>query len=347
MQTDRDALTVRRRVEAALSQEIDPCLDRDLVTARAIQGIVADERGIRVAVGLGFPAELYKARLAPRITGRLAALREDDKIQVDVSWRIGAYTTQSGTPALSGVKNVVAVASPQGGVGKSTVAAHLALGLAREGAAVGLLDADLYSPTQPYLLGLEEVRQHRQGDCPVPLASRGVRCMSAGFIGSADSPRLWRGPLAAQTLAYLARHTAWGELDYLIVDLPPGAGEVHQALVEHVAVAGAVLVTAGDDRSAREAVRGVRMFDKLGIPVLGAVENFSAGTHAPRAGLETELLATLPRDERIAAGLDIAPESLGGWLALRIAARLSLQRRDFNRGLPQISVRKEEPAPGA
>jgi ATP-binding protein involved in chromosome partitioning len=211
---------------------------------------------------------------------------------VVVDWQVATQGVQGSLAPLPGIRNVIAVASGKGGVGKSTMAANLALALALEGARVGVLDADIYGPSQPRMLGLQGERPvSRDGKRLEPLEAHGVKVMSIGFLIEEEQPMVWRGPMVTQALTQLLSDTNWGELDYLVVDMPPGTGDIQLTLSQRVPVSGAVIVTTPQDIALLDARKGLRMFQKVQIPVLGVIENMS--THVcSRCGHEEPIFGT-------------------------------------------------------
>jgi ATP-binding protein involved in chromosome partitioning len=303
-------------LEQALGSYVDPLLGCTLQSAGVTREVQVQGRQARVRMELGFPAAGYRDRLAADLRRHLAALRPDLAVEVAVDWRIVPQAVQKSLQPLPGVKNIIAVASGKGGVGKSTVAVNLALALQAEGARAGILDADVYGPSQPLMLGSRERPTSPDGRRMHPIRAHGLQAMSLGFLMASDAqPAIWRGPMATQALWQLLSETVWEELDYLVVDMPPGTGDIQLSLSQKVPVAGSVVVTTPQDVALLDARKGLEMFRKVGIPVLGIVENMS--THvctqcgheeaifgagggerlAHEAG--TELLGQIPLDIRI------------------------------------------------
>ncbi|HEU4601745.1 MAG TPA: Mrp/NBP35 family ATP-binding protein, partial [Steroidobacteraceae bacterium] len=249
---------------------VEPYLGRPL--GEAVKSVAVDRDRVTVSVELPFPAAHYGNELAQALQGQLAAAAAGRSISVDVRWRVQSHTAQRNLKPVQGVRNIIAVASGKGGVGKSTTAANLALGLAYDGAAVGLLDADIYGPSQPLMMGLPNDRPTSpdQRTMIAPVAY-GVRVMSIGFLIDSEQPMVWRGPMVTQALVQLLETTRWGELDYLIVDMPPGTGDTQLTLSQRVPVSGAVIVSTPQDIALLDARKGLRMFQKVEVPVLGIV----------------------------------------------------------------------------
>ena len=354
----------RDKVEAALRSFVEPALGSDLISAKAVKDIVLEADAIRVQVELGFPAERYKdefgAALAAHLGEALAV-----SVEIAVSWRVTAHAVQQGLKPLPGVRNIVAVASGKGGVGKSTVAANLALALAAEGARVGVLDADIYGPSQPRMLGISGRPVSADGKRLAPMIGHGLQCMSIGFLIDEEQPMVWRGPMVTQALTQLLNDTEWQDLDFLIVDMPPGTGDIQLTLAQRVPVSGAVIVTTPQDIALLDARKGLQMFRKVSIEVLGVVENMSTHIctkcgheeHVFGAGggerlaqqYDAPFLGSLPLDVRIREQADagrptVVAEPDGQIaaayraIARRMAARLALKAKDFAHKFPKIVV---------
>jgi ATP-binding protein involved in chromosome partitioning len=265
----------RTDVETALKGYVDPYLQQDLVTAKCIKRIKTDEGGIEIDVELGFPARAIRMRSLPHCSIVLAALPSGADSVIKVESKIISHEVQKGLKPLPGVKNIIAVASGKGGVGKSTTAVNLALALSVDGAKVGLLDADIYGPSQPRMLGSNQRPESPDGKTLLPVISHGIQSMSIGYLIEEETPMVWRGPMVTQALEQLLRDTRWQDLDYLIIDLPPGTGDTQLTLSQKVPVSGAIVVTTPQDIALLDARKGLKMFEKVEVPVLGIVENMS------------------------------------------------------------------------
>ncbi|HLT91714.1 MAG TPA: iron-sulfur cluster carrier protein ApbC [Woeseiaceae bacterium] len=328
----------------------------------------ADVEGqvVRVAIELGFPFETVRGALEAELAELARRVAGVENVEVELASRIAVHGVQPTLKPLPDVSNVIAVASGKGGVGKSTTAVNLAAALARDGAAVGVLDADIYGPSQPMMLGLTGRRPTSpDGKTMTPLEAHGLKVMSIGFLIDADQPMAWRGPMVTQALTQLIQQTAWGSLDYLFVDMPPGTGDIQLTLSQRVPVSGAVIVTTPQDIALLDARKGLQMFRKVSVPVLGIVENMSThvcsncgfeepvfgsgGGERMAAEYDVELLGQLPLDRRIREQTDGGTPSViaepGGSVALayqrtarRMAARLAMQGRDYSRRFPDIVV---------
>jgi len=356
--------------EAALRSAIEtytePYLGIDLASAGMVKSIELDGERAVIAVELGFPAAHYGAELTEVLRQRALGIKGVREADVRVDWRIASYTAQRNLKPIQGIRNILVVASGKGGVGKSTTAANLALALAYDGASVGLLDADIYGPSQPQMMGLGDERPTStdQRSMVAPVAY-GVKVMSIGFLVDAEQPMIWRGPMVTQALVQLLETTRWGELDYLVVDMPPGTGDTQLTLSQRVPVSGAVIVTTPQDIALLDARKGLRMFEKVNVPVLGIVENMS--THVcSKCGHEEHifgsgggrrmaqqygvaLLGELPLDIRIRQQADggkptvaTEPNSALGRayidFARRTTAHLALAARAGGTAFPTIAV---------
>src|SRR6516165_2022720 len=263
-------------VRDALEAYVDPYLGETLGTARAVRDVRATGSGVLAQVVLGFPTGGYERELAAALNGQLAAAGIAVPLTLELQSDIRSHAVQRNLKPLGDIRNVVAVASGKGGVGKSTVAVNLALAWAAQGARVGILDADIYGPSQPLMLGLTGQRPTSpDGKQLRPLESHGVRAMSIGFLVDAEQPMVWRGPMVTQALTQLLSETQWGELDYLVVDMPPGTGDIQLTLAQRVPVAGALIVTTPQDIALADARKGLKMFEKVSVPVVGVVENMA------------------------------------------------------------------------
>jgi ATP-binding protein involved in chromosome partitioning len=262
-------------VKTALSHVMDPNTGKDLNSSKSARNIQLDGSDVTFDVELGYPA---KSQIDGIRKAAIAAVRNVPgvgNVSVNVYSKIVAHSAQRGVKLMSNVKNIIAVASGKGGVGKSTTTVNLALALAAEGAQVGILDADIYGPSQPMMMGISGRPETVDGKTMEPLENYGLQVSSIGFMIDPDEPMVWRGPIVTQALQQLLEQTNWRDLDYLIVDMPPGTGDIQLTLSQKVPVTGAVIVTTPQDIALLDARKGLKMFEKVGIPILGIVENMS------------------------------------------------------------------------
>ncbi|MGL1835019.1 iron-sulfur cluster carrier protein ApbC [Rhodocyclaceae bacterium SMB388] len=263
-------------VSDALKTVIDPNTGKDFVSTRCIKDLELRDDRVRFTVELGYPARTQVEQIRALCVSAVSALAGAAQVEVEVRSVIVAHAVQQGVKLLPGVKNIIAVASGKGGVGKSTTAANLALALASEGATVGILDADIYGPSQPQMLGIGDKKpESYDGKRMEPLEAHGLQAMSIGFLVDVETPMVWRGPMATQALTQLLKETNWHDLDYLIIDMPPGTGDIQLTLSQTVPVTGAVIVTTPQDIALLDARKGLKMFEKVGVPIVGIVENMS------------------------------------------------------------------------
>ena len=353
------------QIEAAIKEYIDPYLEKDLISAGAVKDTAVDGDKVKVKVVLGYPAFGYVDKLSEQLKSRIEKIDGITSVDIDVSWDIASHSVQGGMNPLEGIKNVIAVASGKGGVGKSTTAVNLALALQQEGARVGVLDADIYGPSVPRMLGIDGKPESTDGKSLEPMGGHGLQAMSIGFMIDEETPMIWRGPMVTQALEQLLRDTRWKSLDYLVIDLPPGTGDVQLTLAQKVPVSGAVIVTTPQDIALLDARKGLKMFEKVEVPVLGVVENMSIHIcsqcgHAEhifgQGGGEkmcdqhnVDFLGALPLDISIRENADGGHPSVADDpnsktseiyrdIARRTAAKLSLKAKDFSAKFPNIVI---------
>ncbi len=263
------------QVQSCLKGVIDPNTGVDFVAAKAVKKIAVEGDDVTVDVQIGYPAKSQHPALRKLLQDAIGALPGAARVTVNLTQKITSHAVQRGVKLVTGVKNIVAVASGKGGVGKSTTAVNLALALAAEGANVGVLDADIYGPSQPTMLGITGRPESKDGKTLEPLEGYGLQAMSIGFLIDVDTPMVWRGPMVTQALEQLLKDTRWRDLDYLIVDMPPGTGDIQLTLSQKVPVTGALIVTTPQDIALLDARKGLKMFEKVGVPIVGIVENMS------------------------------------------------------------------------
>ena len=355
----------RAEIESALKQFQDPNTGSDLVSANSVRDITIDGDAVSVEIVLGYPARSWGDELAAAVRSELTQLEGVKTVEVKVSWDILSHTVQKGVKPLEGVKNMIAVASGKGGVGKSTVAVNLALALSAEGARVGILDADIYGPSQPRMLGITGKPESRDGKSMEPLTRYGLQAMSIGFLIDEETPMIWRGPMVTQALEQMLKETHWDNLDYLVIDLPPGTGDTQLTLAQRVPVTGSVIVTTPQDIALLDARKAYKMFEKVEIPVLGVVENMS--THiCSQCGFEEHVfgegggrrlaeqygvpfLGDLPLDMQIRVDADGGKPSVVSnpdgrvaqsykTIARRVAGAIATRKKDYSAKFPSIVV---------
>ena len=262
-------------VQSTLKVCIDPNTGKDFVSGKSARNIKINGNDVSVDIVLGYPAKSVMPEIQKLVAEALLALDGIGRVTVNVSSKIVAHKAQQGVSLLPNVKNIIAVASGKGGVGKSTTSVNLALALAAEGATVGLLDADIYGPSQPQMLGISGRPESADGKSMEPMQAHGIQAMSIGFLIDNDTPMVWRGPMVTGALEQLLRETNWHDLDYLVIDLPPGTGDIQLTLAQKIPVTGAIIVTTPQDIALLDARKGLKMFEKVNIPILGIVENMS------------------------------------------------------------------------
>ena len=262
-------------VRGALSQVIDPNTDKDFISSKSAKNIQIDGADVQLDIELGYPAKSQIDELRERAVKAIQAIPGVGKVTINVSVKIVAHAVQRGVKLMPNVRNIIAVASGKGGVGKSTTAVNLALALAAEGASVGLLDADIYGPSQPMMMGVTGKPDSHDGKTMEPLENYGVQVASIGFMIDPDQPMVWRGPMVTQALQQLLELTNWRDLDYLVVDMPPGTGDIQLTLSQKVPVTGAVIVTTPQDIALLDARKGLKMFENVWIQILCIIENMS------------------------------------------------------------------------
>jgi ATP-binding protein involved in chromosome partitioning len=355
----------RADVENLLRTFIDPNTDTDLVTQKSIKQISIDGADVRLSLELGYPAKRYAEQFKEAVMAHLQSISGIGSITIDVSVNIISHAVQQGLKPIPQVKNIIAVASGKGGVGKSTTAVNLALALAAEGANVGILDADIYGPSIPTMLGISGFPASEDGKTMQPKLSFGLQTNSIGFLVDQNQPMIWRGPMVTSALQQLLKETQWSELDYLVIDLPPGTGDIQLTMSQQIPVSGAVIVTTPQDIALLDAQRGLGMFEKVNVPVLGIVENMSihicsqCGHEEPIFGSgggvamaeknKVPLLGSLPLDISIRQFADSGrpivvsdpdgrPATIYREIARKAAGRLAIRAKDFSSRFPNIVI---------
>jgi len=351
-------------VQDALRTLVDPNTGRDFVATRSVKNVKVSGSDVALDIELGYPGKSQHEPIRRQVIQALKSAGAGN-VTVKVGSKVVAHAVQRGVKLVPGIKNIIAVASGKGGVGKSTTAVNLALALSAEGASVGMLDADIYGPSQPTMLGIAGRPESKDGKRIEPMQGHGLQASSIGFLIDVDTPMVWRGPMVTQALEQLLKDTNWRELDYLVVDLPPGTGDIQLTLAQKVPVTGAIIVTTPQDIALIDARKGLKMFEKVGIPILGVVENMSfhlcpqcgheshifgqGGAERMARDYKTELLGQLPLDESIQQQADsgrptVVSEPDGNIaeiykrIARRVAVKIAESQRDMTSKFPNIVV---------
>ena len=352
----------------ALQTVLDPNTGEDFVTTKALKNLQVQDNDVSFDVELGYPAKSQFPALRKTLIAAAKGVAGVENVSVNVSSRITAHAVQRGVQLLPNVKNIIAVASGKGGVGKSTTAVNLALALAAEGASVGILDADIYGPSQPMMMGIEGRPESADGQTMEPLENYGVQVISIGFLIDRDEAMIWRGPMATQALEQLLRQTNWKDLDYLIIDMPPGTGDIQLTLSQRVPMTGAVIVTTPQDIALLDARKGIKMFEKVGVPILGIVENMAVhvcsncghvehifgaeGGKNMAAEFGMDYLGALPLNMQIRVQADSGRptvvadpdgEVAGIYMAVarKVAITVAAKAKDFSSKFPTIKISKD------
>ena len=351
----------------ALKSVIDPNTERDFVTGRQLRNLRIDGGDIAFDVELGYPGKSQHPALRKALIAAARTLPGVQNVSVNMTTKIVTHAVQRGVQLLPKVKNIIAVASGKGGVGKSTTSVNLALALAAEGASVGILDADIYGPSQPMMMGVEGRPESSDGTTMEALENYGVQVMSIGFLIDADQAMIWRGPMATQALEQLLRQTNWRELDYLVIDMPPGTGDIALTLSQKVPLTGAIIVTTPQDIALLDAKKGLKMFEKVGVPILGIVENMAVhvcsncghaehifgadGGKKMAAEYKVDYLGALPlamsiREQAdsgrptVVADPDGEIAAIYKAVARTVAVKIAQKAKDFSAKFPTITVSK-------
>jgi ATP-binding protein involved in chromosome partitioning len=353
------------QVQTALKEITDPNTKKDFLATKSARNIKVSGSDVSLDIELGYPAKTQIELIRKMVQAKLGDIPGIGKVTVNVASKIVSHSVQRGVKLIPEVKNIIAVASGKGGVGKSTTAVNLALALAAEGAKVGILDADIYGPSQPMMLGITGRPESLDGKTLEPMMGHGLQAISIGFMIDVDTPMVWRGPMVTQALEQLLKDTHWQGVDYLVVDLPPGTGDIQLTLAQKVPVTGAVIVTTPQDIALIDARKGLKMFEKVGIPIIGIVENMSThicsncgheehifgagGAEKMCKDYKAEFLGALPLDIHIREQTDSGKPTVVAdpdgrsaeiyrRIARRVAVKISEQAKDMTSKFPNIVI---------
>lgn len=357
----------KQAVLNALQTVLDPNTGKDFLSSKALKNLQISGGDVAFDVELGYPAKSQIPAIRKSLIAAARGVAGVENVSVNVAVKIASHSVQRGVQLLPQVKNIIAVASGKGGVGKSTTAVNLALALAAEGASVGLLDADIYGPSLPMMMGIEGRPESLDGKNMEPMENYGLQVMSIGFLVAQDEAMIWRGPMATQALEQLLRQTNWKDLDYLIVDLPPGTGDIQLTLSQRVPMTGAVIVTTPQDIALLDAKKGIKMFEKVGVPILGIVENMAVHVCSQCGHVEhifgadggkkmaldyhMDYLGALPLDIRIRMQADSGKPTVVAdpdgevaaiykAVARKMAITVAAKAKDFSARFPTITISK-------
>ncbi len=355
----------KEQIQSVVGEIIDVNTEKSLSVTKSVKGVEVDGGKVSVNIVLGYPAAGYFDEVKRLINEKLAAIDGVESVEVKVSSKIVSHAVQQNLKPQEGIKNIIAVASGKGGVGKSTTAVNLALALQAEGATVGILDADIYGPSMPRMLGCHGQPESIDGKSLEPMVGHGIQSMSIGYLVEEDTPMIWRGPMVTQALEQLLNDTNWKDVDYLIIDLPPGTGDTQLTLAQKIPVSGAVIVTTPQDIALLDAKKGLKMFEKVEVPVLGIVENMSihicsecghaehifgegGGTRMSEQ-YHVDFLGALPLDIKIREQADSGNPTVAAMpdskvseiyreIARKTAAKLATKAKDHSAAFPSIVI---------
>ncbi len=356
---------LQQQIEDQISQLIDPNLQQDFMKSKVISAMQFKKGILSINIEMPYPAKSLTAYFEQQIKHLLQEIAEIKSTNITWETKITSHDTQGNTSPFSNVKNIIAVSSGKGGVGKSTTSVNLALALQQEGARVGILDADIYGPSIPTMLNISEKPQTEDGKSMLPLTAYGLQVMSIGALMDGDTPMVWRGPIVTQTLIQLLKETSWKDLDYLIIDLPPGTGDVQLTMSQQIPVTGAIIVTTPQEISLIDARKGLKMFEKVNIPILGIVENMGShicsncgheeaifgegGGKKMAQEYQTPFLETLPLNSQIRQQADAGKPTVIADptseitqkyknIAHKVTATIALQRKNYAKAFPNIVI---------
>ena len=356
------------QIKKVINEYLDPVSGMSLGASNSTSKITSDDNSLQIELMLGYPAQGHQASMKANLEETLKEQAGIQNVTVSITSNIIKHKVQQGVKGLKNVKNIIAIASGKGGVGKSTTSINLALALTAEGANVGLLEADIYGPSQPRMLGKNAKPQSEDGKTIEPIESDGLQTMSIGYLIDEEEPMVWRGPMVTQALQQLLNDTNWTDLDYLIIDLPPGTGDIQLTLSQNVPVSGAVIVTTPQDISLLDARKALKMFEKVNVPVMGVIENMSThicsecgheehifgtgGGEKMAKQYNIDLLGSLPLNIKIRQDVDegnatVVSDPDGDIarsyrdIAVKVAARLAQQGKDYSSAFPNIVVKND------
>ena len=357
-------MVMENKIREILLSLRHPNYEKCLLKERNIKSVSVHEDKLEISIELHFPISLLKDEFKSLMSDALHDLT-NLPIHINLNQKIKSHQAQKGISLIKGVKNVIAVASGKGGVGKSSTAVNLALALMNEGSKVGILDADIYGPSQPQMLGINKKPESKDGKSMEPLIAHGLQVMSIGFLVDQETPMVWRGPMVTGTLEQLLKETNWDDLDYLIIYLPPGTGDIQLTLAQKIPVTGAIIVTTPQDIALLDARRGLKMFEKVNIPIIGIVENMSThicsncgheehifgegGGNKMSIDYNTMMLGNLPLDISIREQLDNGIPSVAAdpkskiskiyqSIAQKVAYKVSELTEDHSGKFPNIII---------
>lgn len=356
------------QIEQLVNDYRDESTQMTLGESKAKVVVNTDDNKCDVTVTLGYPVKSYVAALTAELEALLKQQSGADTVTVAVDWKVTKHKVQQGVKAISNIKNIIAVASGKGGVGKSTTSVNLALAFAAEGANVAILDADIYGPSQPRMLGVNQRPESIDGKSIEPIMTYGLQSMSMGYLIDEEEPMIWRGPMVTQALEQMLNDTNWVDVDYLVIDLPPGTGDIQLTLSQKIPVSGSVIVTTPQDISLLDARKALKMFEKVNVPVMGIIENMSThicsecgheehifgsgGGDKMAKQYNVDMLGDLPLDIKIREDADGGQPTVVAnpdgdiamayrLIARRIGARLAKQGKDFSSAFPNIVIKND------
>jgi ATP-binding protein involved in chromosome partitioning len=357
---------IEKRIKDYIKSLKFPILNRQIFNEKTIKNVKCEGDRVQIDLQLGFYAKNIITEFKKMILEGIKDFTKNE-ININITSKVQSHKVQTGVQTLPNVKNIIAIASGKGGVGKSTVTANLALALSAEGANVGILDADIYGPSQPTMFGINQKPKSSDGKTMDPLNAHDIQIMSIGFLVDQETPMVWRGPMVTSTLEQLLRETKWSNLDYLLIDLPPGTGDIQLTLAQKIPVTGAIIVTTPQDISLLDARRGLKMFEKVNVPIIGILENMALhicskcnneehifgkdGGSKMSEDYDVDLLGSLPLDIKIREDLDGGKPTvindqnspitkIFSEIAVKIASKVAGYSEDHTVKFPKIVIDK-------